>query len=57
MKEFSPLVNEQPQNGVNATMQTELNLLIAAVKAAGYNLVTVGGLRPYMCQANPSNCV
>jgi peptidoglycan/xylan/chitin deacetylase (PgdA/CDA1 family) len=56
-QEFSPLVNEQPQNGVNATMQTELNLLIAAVKAAGYNLVTVGGLRPYMCQANPSNCV
>jgi peptidoglycan/xylan/chitin deacetylase (PgdA/CDA1 family) len=56
-QEFSPLVNEAPQNGINATMQTELNLLIAAVKSAGYNLVTVGGLRPLICQANPSNCV
>jgi len=55
-QEFSPLVNEAPQNGINATMQTELGLLIAAVRAAGYTMTNIGGLRNYICTANPSNC-
>jgi len=55
-QEFSPLVNEAPQNGINATMQTELGLLLNAVQAAGYTMTTVSGLRNYICIANPSNC-